>query len=182
MGSTTDNPHAGAWGNVPDDCHPKVKQLLGYWHSVHPGAGLPGRQHIDPTRFPNLLPNIRLIDVVGLPRRFRIRLTGDRIREHFGDYHVGQFLDDAFERFAERPSGIAFNKAAETRQPEWTQGVCELNPDKDFVAYERVVLPLAGDGKTVDALLVLALFDEPDVDGVESSLGADVIWRAEAAD
>ncbi|MCG8548590.1 MAG: PAS domain-containing protein [Alphaproteobacteria bacterium] len=89
MEPTTENPRSGAWGNVPDDCHPKVKQLIAYWHSVHTNEGLPAGRHIDPVRCPNLLANIRLIDVVGLPRRFRVRLTGERIREHFGEYHAG---------------------------------------------------------------------------------------------
>lgn len=106
MVPTTVRTRSECWGNIPGNCHPKTRQLLEYWHSVHPEHGLPGRQHIDPVRFPNLLPNIRLIDVVGTPRRFRVRLTGDRIREHFGEYHVGQFLDEAFDGFAERPSGV----------------------------------------------------------------------------
>jgi hypothetical protein len=51
-------------------------------------------------------------------------------------------------------------QAIETRQPSWTKSFCELNPEKLHVPLERIVLPLASDGRTVDMLLVVSLFGE----------------------
>lgn len=154
---------------LPPDCSDKVRRFVAYWRNANRGKGLPGRQHIDPIDFPDLLPNIRLIDVVGDPPRFKVRLTGQRIRDHFGESFTGQFLDDAFEEFETRASYRAFMAALENGRPYWNVGVCDLNPEKDFVSFERLALPLASDGKTVNMLLVLSLFGERDMKAVHGS-------------
>jgi len=144
-------------GNTPDGCHPDIRQILDYWLSIHPDNGLPSRQHVDPLHFSRHLPNIRLIDVVDDPPRFRVRLTGERIAQHFRASQVGMFFDEINPDFEARESFIAFTTAVRTKEPYWNSSRCELDAAKDFVALERVVLPLAGDGTNVDALLVLAL-------------------------
>jgi len=149
---------------VPAGCSEKIRRFIDYWRAQHDGDMLPGRQHIDPIDFPDLLPNIRLIDVVGDPPRFKVRLTGERVSDHFGRSLTGQYFDDVFPQFENRESCKAFIKTMENRRPYWNLGVCDLNPEKDFVPFERLVLPLASDGKTVDLLLVLSLFGERAVD------------------
>jgi len=148
-------------GNLPEDCHPKVRQLVCYWLKLRSGPYLPARRQLDPTAFFPLLPDIRLVDVVGAPPRYRVRLTGERIRHHLGNLHTGLFLDDVFASFTERASGIAFARAVRTKQLHWDGGACDLavavEEDVDAIPMERVVLPLADDGVTVDALLILAL-------------------------
>ena len=145
---------------LPDCVHPKVRKIFDYWVSIHPDSGLPGRQHFDPIDVPDLLPNIRLVDVVGDPPRFQVRLCGDRVRDHFGSCQQGQFFDEMYPPFANRPSYADFMAVIESGRPRVHQGFCELNPAKDFVPLERIVLPLASDGRTVDMLLVVSLFGE----------------------
>jgi hypothetical protein len=145
---------------LPPGCCPKVRRFINYWRRLHKDGKLPGRQHIDPCDFPDLLPNIRLIDVVGDPPRFKVRLTGEHIRDHFGESYTGKYLDEVFDRFETRSFYRALVGTVETRKPYWNLGVCDLNPDKDFVAFERLTLPLATDGVTVNVLLILSLFGE----------------------
>lgn len=145
---------------VPHDAHPKIRRIHEYWEAIHPERGLPGRQHFDPVDVPDLLANIRLVDVVGEPPRFQVRLCGDKIRDHFGSCQQGLFFDEMFPGFASRASGRDFKAAIATGQPQFHQGYCELNPAKEFIPIERVVLPLAADGETVDILLVVSLFGE----------------------
>lgn len=149
---------------LPVGSSTKVRWFVQYWRDLRQGNRLPGRQHIDPVDFPDLLPNIRLIDVVGDPPRFRVRLTGERISDHFGESYTGQFLDEAFDQFEGRSSYNAFVATIDSRRPYWNLGVCDLNPEKDFVPFERLALPLASDGETVDMLLVLSLFGERELD------------------
>lgn len=162
----TGNENLQDFENLPSGCGEKVRWLIRYWQESHQGNALPGRQHIDPIDFPNLLPNIRLIDVIGNPPRFKVRLTGERVSDHFGRTLTGQFFDDVFDQFENRESYKAFIATMENRRPYWNLGVCDLNPDKDFVPFERLVLPLASNGETVDMLLVLSLFGEREVDPV----------------
>jgi len=142
------------------DFHPKIRRVFDYWKSIHPTTGLPGRQHLDPVDIPDLLPHVRLVDVIGDPPRFRVRLCGDRIREHFGSCQQGQFYDEMFPGFTDRPSFFDFMEAIRTGLPQWSVGSCELNPEKIHVPLERIVLPLASDGETADMLFVVSLFGE----------------------
>lgn len=148
-------------GDLPADCHPKIRKIVCYWRSIHRENGLPARRQLDPAAFFRLLPDVRLIDVVGTPPRFRVRLTGERLRQYIGQLHSGLFLDEVFEFFAERASCIAFTAAVRTKRPYWNRGTCDLTDPlaepAEEVPMERVVLPLAEDGKNVDTLLVLAL-------------------------
>ena len=61
---------------LPPDCHPKIAATAEYWHSLAPGEGFPGRQHIDPTDIPGLLPGVWLIDVQRNPLSFMFRIVG----------------------------------------------------------------------------------------------------------
>ena len=66
---------------LPEAAHPKIRMLHDYWLNVAPAAALlPGRRAIDPLRIPKLLENIWLMDVVGRPPRFRMRLVGGAMR------------------------------------------------------------------------------------------------------
>ncbi len=149
---------------LPSGCSEKVRRFIQYWRDLHQESALPGRQHIDPVDFPDLLPNIRLIDVIGNPPRFKVRLTGERINDHFGESYTGQYLDEAFDQFEGRASFRAFLATVESGKPYWNLGVCDLNPEKDFVAFERLAVPLASDGVNVDMLLILSLFGERKLD------------------
>jgi hypothetical protein len=143
-----------------DNVHPKIRKIFKYWTAIHPESGLPGRQHFDPVDVPDLLAHIRLVDVVGEPPRFRVRLCGGRIRDHFGSCQRDRYYDEMFPAFATRPSFRDFMAAIETHAPQLHRGHCELNPEKEFIPLERIVLPLASDGKTVDMLLVVSLFGD----------------------
>jgi hypothetical protein len=145
---------------LPEDCHPKIRKIFDYWRYIHPPSGLPSRQHLDPVDIPDLLPHIRLIDIVGDPPRFRVRLCGDRVRDYFGCPQHGRYFDEMFPSFTSRASYFAFMNAIVTHEPSWDAGACDLNPAKVFVPMERIVLPLAGDGRRVDMLILVSLFGE----------------------
>jgi hypothetical protein len=155
LGSTVRQPTVE---NVPADCHPKVRAIVDYWLSIHPSQGLPGRQHFDPIDIPNFLPNVRLIEVVGDPPRFKIRLAGSRVSEFFGEEESGRWFDEIYPRFAETPTCESFVSAVQSGEPSWRRGKCDLKKEKDFARLERVHLPFATDGKTIDMLLTFTLY------------------------
>ena len=140
---------------IPEDCHPKVRAIYEYWRSVHPkSGGLPGRQHIDPVDIPTLLPNTWLIDVARNPYRFRFRLIGTQVVDYAGEDNTGKWFD---ERMPEFDPGV-FIDVVETGRPSWSRGRSKMRPEKNYYELERVRLPLASDGKTVDMILSLTVF------------------------
>jgi PAS domain len=144
--------------------HPRLQRLHDYWKRVHPASGLPGRQHVDPLAIPDLLPNLWLLDVERDPFRLRYRLVGTRITELSGRELTGLFLDEAHPHATEIPDFFRrFRAVVETGQPSWRRGVPTLYlHHKDFTTIERAALPLARDGVSVDMILAMTVFYQPD--------------------
>lgn len=145
---------------MPRDCQQKIIDFVNYWRSVHPEEGMPGRQHFDPAGIPHLLANIRLLDVVGDPPRFFTRLMGTRLREFYGKEHTGHWYDEMFPHFIESVTHTDLVATVRTKQPIWRRGKPNLNYEKDFLALERVFLPMARNGVDVDMVLTLVLFGD----------------------
>jgi PAS domain len=147
-------------GNVPEDCHEKVRQIVEYWTAIHPSAGLPGRQHLDPLDVPALLPNIRLLDVVGTLPRFRVRLMGTQVREFMGEEQTGRWLDDVFPNLYGSLTHTELVKTVTMKAPRWRRGRPALAVDRNFLDMERCYLPFAQDGRNIDMVLTFHLVTE----------------------
>ena len=144
-------------GNVAPDCHPKIRALTDYWLRIHPAAGLPGRQHFDPVDIPELLPSIFLIDVAPGAVDFTYRLCGSRLVEFFGADFTGKSFQSAFIRPKAAHAYRDLQESVRLRQPRWRRGKSAFVPSREYAEIERVYLPLAADGETVDMVLGMML-------------------------
>ena len=151
---------AGLPGNVSEDCHEKIRQIVEYWVSIQPPAGLPGRQHFDPLQIPALLPHIRLLDVIGSLPRFRVRLMGTQVREYMGAEQTGRWLDEVFPNLHGSVTHAELVKTVTMKMPRWRKGKPAIALDRIFLEMERVYLPFARDGRKVDMLLTFHLVTE----------------------
>ena len=155
-------PRPGLPGNVPPDCHDKIRQIVGYWTAIHPLFGIPGRQHFDPLEIPSLLPNIRLLDVVGSLPRFRVRLMGTQVREFMGEEQTGRWLDEVFPNLHGSVTHAELVKTVTIKKPRWRRGKPALAIDRNFLDMERVYLPFARNGRNVDMILTFHLVTHRD--------------------
>lgn len=133
-----------------------------YWRDLAIRLGyLPGRQDVDPVQMPrHLLPNIFLADVLYEAdgrSRFRFRLLGQEIIDQ--EYtRPGQYLHElaSAENYARfEPQYLdCLNRRLSLRSDtlRWKSEA------KSVVAYEVLLLPLARDGRHVDAMIGLALY------------------------
>lgn len=148
---------------LPADCDPRVRRLYDYWRRIHPPlGGLPGRQHVDPTEISDLLPWLWMVDVVRTPLRFRYRLVGTEQVAAMEHDFTGQFLDEAHPRFLGSASYPQYVAAAERAEIGYLRGKPVFHLNKDYIAIERLLLPLARDGKSVDMLLAITVYFSPD--------------------
>lgn len=138
----------------PEAMHPKIDAIIRYWQSIQPPTGLPGRQHFDPRDIPELWRNIMMIDVAHDPLRFRFRLLGTTIIDYAGEDNTGKWFDERWPDYDDTP----LRRIVEQRAPSWWRGPPQLRPEKHYFELERVRLPLARDGETVDLLLGLTVF------------------------
>lgn len=149
---------------LPDDCDWRVRRLDEYWRGAHPpGGGLPGRQHIDPTAIPELLPWLWMLDVERDPLRFRYRLVGTEQVSAMAADLTGRYLDEAHPRFLTLLTYPDYVAAAERSEVRYYRGPPVFHINKDYVLIERLLLPLATDGSEVDKLLAITVyFRRPD--------------------
>lgn len=148
--------------SLPKDAAPKIKALYAYWQSIHPaGGGLPGRQHFDPIDIPELLPHLWMLDVFRDPWRFRFRLVGTEIVRFAGRDVTGQWLDEVVEGYQDSEAFRAHCQIVESGRPGYRRGGVKFNPSRRDLKAERLYLPLAQDGRTVDILLVMTIYHGP---------------------
>lgn len=144
--------------SVPDDCHGLIRRAVEYWLSIHPADGLPGRQHLDPVDIPELLPNVRLVEVKGEPPQLDVGAMGTEPVAFFERHSTGSRHRDAFAEFLGAPTDTSFLAAVQTRQPVWRRSAPAFSHRKDHRITERVVLPLAANGSDVHMLFIVHVF------------------------
>lgn len=142
--------------------HDIHREFYHYWRTRRGDGLLPGRQHIDPVDIPKVLPWMFLVDVVdgtGSGPRFRTRLVGTGIVRRAGRDATGLWFEEAY-------SGEYLRSAIDTYRDIVRNGVPHLSSrifptgDGTAVSYDRMILPLARDGETVDILAGVFVFHE----------------------
>jgi PAS domain-containing protein len=153
-----ERPHIGSSPSVPPDGDQRVARLWQYWRSIHPSAGgLPGRQHVEPLDMADLLAWLWLVDVAREPLRFRFRLVGTGHRRMLGTDVTGRWIDEALPGF-EQQEGYGDFIAGAAGQIRYCRRPPEFPLDRSCAAIERILLPLARDGASVDMLLGMTLY------------------------
>ncbi len=126
--------------------------LYDYWSGQRDSDKLPARGDIDPVDMRFILGHILIVDVLRDPLNFQYRLVGSGISTDLGFDLTGQKLtehpDPTYRRFATE----IYTRVVETVTPLVVQ--VDAMIDGRIRRYEAVVLPLAVDGETVDAVLV----------------------------
>ncbi|HZT51874.1 MAG TPA: PAS domain-containing protein [Stellaceae bacterium] len=140
-------------------CDAKVARLHAYWRSIRPaGARMPGRQHFDPAALPRLLPTMRLYDVFRDPWRFRYRLVGTELVRIVGRDMTGDWFDPGEPGSRARHSFENLVFVASGGGLSYHRGYSVFSAaDRDYMTSERIMLPLARDGATVDMILALTV-------------------------
>ncbi len=140
----------------PKDCAAELRDLHQYWTSIHPKAGLPGRQHFNPADIAHLLPRLWLVDVVGDPMRFRFRLVGTGITTFTGRDSTEKWLDEVYDDFRNTGAHRRICQCASDGKPLFQQdGEVISNPEYGTIRAERLYLPLASNGKKVDIIVIM---------------------------
>ncbi len=145
--------------SIPHDCDPRIARVFAYWNERRPAPDkFPGRKHFNPADVVALLPQVSLYEVHRNPLRFRYRLVGTCLTMTMEREITGRWLDEAHAAFANSEAHNDFVATAETGVISYYRGMPSFHLDKGHVAIERVLLPLAEDGETVDMLLGLTTY------------------------
>jgi len=128
------------------------EEMFAYWASCRQGGQLPARSAIHPQHFKRHLPTISLIDVVGEPRDYRLRLAGTGLYSVYGREITGHTLEDVYAAPAVAYWRTELDKIVASRRPgvgvhslAW-RGATHLS-----ILWLR--MPLASNGSDVDMIL-----------------------------
>lgn len=132
--------------------HAALRLLHAYWISKKGERLAPARADIDPAEMKAFLPHVFLLDVVGTPPRFRFRLVGTEVTSRYGEELTGRFLDE-----------VDLDDVGVDILGEYQRAIREAGPvlgrwayekrSGQYLNYERLILPLSSDGRSIDMLL-----------------------------
>ena len=127
---------------------------------------------MDPIDIPNLLRNMWMVDAVGIPVRFRFRLVGTAITSFTGRDNTGKWVDEVYDDFANTGACRRMNLCLTTGVPLCQRGNVISNPEYGDLEAERIYLPLASNGSTVDIIVIMTVYlgDRPILGIMTSSL------------
>ena len=128
-----------------------VRQAYAYWRSKQTGELLPGRADIRPEDVPHLLPYLFLVDVTRRPIAFRFRLVGTAFNEWSGREYTGVALTQ--QEFGPHWRRVFDDYTLAVRRAEPRYAAYQAPwVSREHRYYERIVAPLATDGRRVDML------------------------------
>ena len=138
--------------------HPTVihdQRLLGlfqFWHAKLNGRPMPASDDFDRADLARWADNLILVDVPGEITDFRIRWHGSAITAMFGRHRAGTGFEDMTSE-GERSSLIPqYRVVIDTGLPAYYETEVELSR-RGVVAQRKLILPLSGNGKKVDAVM-----------------------------
>ncbi|EKE72273.1 hypothetical protein [Oceanibaculum indicum] len=139
-----------------DIAHSKLRSLYHFWESRRPAPDLlPGRQHFQAEDIWPWIGYIGMVDVErgdgpDTPLRFRIRLQGENLARLTGNRQAGRYLDETLNTKYRELILDQHIQAARTGQPAYR---IQRDDSKPWKRIDRLVLPFASDGHTVDLLM-----------------------------
>lgn len=132
---------------------PALDRLHAYWCGKRVGDRLPGRASVRPEELVSLLPHLLLVDVVDGGSTLRYRLVGTAVAADLDP--TGRILQEALPPGEYRNHLLGLYASVIARKaPLYTRHRYRGDRDRPACDVERVFLPLAADGVSVDMLLI----------------------------
>lgn len=129
----------------------ELADLHAYWAARRRDGRLPSRADIDPLEMRRWLGNLMLLDVLDGGADFRYRLYGTVLRVYFEAELTGRTVRGSEARIGRVPFE-EYAACIQTAEPLFVSA--GTPPGKPFLQLEKLILPLAADGGTVDMMLV----------------------------
>lgn len=132
---------------------PVLADLYDYWRRKRDGVRLPARASIAPEEMVRALPHVLLVDVLDGGRSLRYRLVGTAVAA--GCDPTGRTVRETFPAGEYRDHILGLFEAVLGRSEAlYTRHHYPGRDARRRDEVERVFLPLAADGRTVDMILI----------------------------
>ena len=140
---------------MPLPLRPEFEAIQDRWKELCKNGRLPGRSDFPVESLTPWIGHIQIVERVrdGDTVRHRVRLVGTRIVYYEGRDNTGKFLDDVIPVDQRDELLGPYRRCAESRTPVYS-AFFNCSDAAISSQLERLILPLAADGKTVDQFLV----------------------------
>lgn len=135
---------------------PRLKEAYRYWDGLRGGRFAPAYAEVDPLDIPKLLSCLLITEVEHGPqgRRYRYRLCGTEVEQHFGSSMRGRYIDSLMlGPYLTYIQGL-YDRVVEQRSAIYTVSTYH----QKALDTKRLMLPLSSDGATVDTVLAAQVF------------------------
>jgi hypothetical protein len=135
---------------------PQLRTLVELWAHRRRGNAFPSRADFSDEDLRPWFGNLLMVDVVDGPHRFRFRLMGTSLVEAACRELTGKFFDEADIRGYEPDVLDDYAEVVRNRAPVCKTRQYDPVPGTfmdQWRLYERLLLPLATDGQTIDRIL-----------------------------
>jgi hypothetical protein len=142
--------------SMPVITTPQLRSLVELWAQKRRGDALPSRLDFSDEDLRPWFGNLLMVDVVGGPHRFRFRLMGTSLVDAACRELTGKFFDEADITGYESDVLDDYAEALRSRAPVCKTRHYDPLPGTfmdHWRVYERLLLPLASDGQTIDRIL-----------------------------
>jgi hypothetical protein len=145
--------------------HPVLASMKAYWDEKRGSRAMPARADLRPTDMREHLPWIVLIDVLHNGAEFRYRLIGTLITQYFKTDATSKTVEEAWASQGEEGvqgvlsilRHVIQNKIAMRCYGETGWNTIGLEN------FDGLYLPLSDDGETVNMILLVFVFNRPEV-------------------
>jgi hypothetical protein len=135
---------------------PRLRQVYRYWDGLRGSRFAPAYAEVDPVDIPKLLSCLLVTAVESTPqgRRYRYRLCGTEVEQHFGSAMRGRYIDTLMQGpYLTYLQGL-YDRLVEQRSAIYTVSTYH----QQALDTKRLMLPLSSDGATVDTVLAAQVF------------------------
>lgn len=159
---------------------PALKAVAAHWQAARNGAQMPSWQRLRPSQIAPQLSIIWAYKFDRIGRQFTGRLAGERISECFGKNFRGTRLQDIHPQHGFEISHAAMSRVALTPAVYLCRGPLFRYMGR-VTSGERIMLPLASDGRNSDGILGASYYQKPPIVGTGAPvevISDNEVWTA----
>lgn len=135
---------------------PRLIEVYRYWDRLRGIRFAPTYAEVDPVDIPKLLRYLLVTEVESTPegRRYRYRLCGTEVEQHFGIAMRGRYVDTLMQGAYRTYIEGLYDRLVNQRCPVYSVSSYEERQ----MQTKRLMLPLSSDGREVNMVLAAQVF------------------------
>jgi len=128
-------------------------RLHEYWDRKRGSSRWMPKQGMDPAELVDILPNLFMLDAIGVPPRFRVRLVGTSVVRLVGRDNTGRYFDDFVERDKQAAALAPYIAVIDLERPIAKRGALIWLDNRSWIETEALFFPVSRSGLATDLIL-----------------------------